>query len=72
MDLVSYVKASIDKKAPNNFPVSHPVRGFNVITEKQWPLFKQWGYSKESWDVVVDKPGASRAKRRGRKPKAEE
>ena len=72
MDLVQFVTASIDKKAPNNFPVSHPERGFSIITNAQWGLWEQWGWAKESWDVVVDKPVAAKPKRRTRKPKTEE
>lgn len=72
MDLVQFVKANIGKKEPNNFPVSHPERGFDVITQKQWEIWKDWGWQQESWDVAVGKPIVDKPKRRGRKPKTEE
>lgn len=66
MELQEFIKASIDRKAPNNFPVSHPSRGFDIITEDQWKIWKDWGWQKESWDVVVEAPKGVR-KRKARK-----
>ena len=72
MDLSSFVKASISKKLPNNFPVSHPERGFAIITEKQWELWQQWGYQKESWTIPGEKLEGVKKARRTRKPRIEE
>lgn len=72
MDLSSFIKASISKKLPNNFPVSHPERGFDVINESQWNLWKQWGWQKESWIIPGEELKGVKKTRRTRKPKIEE
>lgn len=74
MELSSFVKANISKKAPNNFPVSHPDRGFAIITEKQWKIWSdsKWGWQKESWTIPGEKLEGVKKARRTRKPKIEE
>ena len=66
MDLHDFIQARISDKTPNNFPVSHPDRGFDIITAEQWKLWGQWGWQKESWDMVVEEPKGAR-KRKPRK-----
>lgn len=63
--LKEFITASLSRKTPKNFPVSHPDRGFDIITEKMWEIWEQWGWQKESWDSVVEAPkGAKRTRRR--------
>ena len=63
MTLIEFVTASIKRKSPNNVPVSHPKRGFDIIDQRALPLWKGWGWQEESWDIVVDPPVGAKPKR---------